>query len=187
MILKNLVSLLILIPLISSCSLMGTKKVEIVSKPIEINIMQPQLPRAINLIEPTWYVVSEAVIANPCIKNEEGKRVRNEDRTCKLGKENDWPEGYTYLDRFLDEIAKQNGGSIVFVATTIGDYEAMSANMQELRRYIRELGEVVIYYRNVTIKGEPAVGVGVKLEDEGSRRPSIGLFPRKKDDGNSEE
>ena len=60
--------------------------------------------------------------------------------------------------------------------------------MQELRRYIRELGEVVIYYRNVTIKGEPAVGVGVKLEDEGnSRRPSIGLFPRKKDDGNSEE
>ena len=187
MIAKSLTAL-IAVTLLSSCSLMGTKEVEIISKPIEIDIMQPQLPRAVNLIEPTWYVVSEAVIANPCVKNEEGKRVRNEDKS-KLCKENpDWPEGYTYLDRFLDEIRDQNGGSVVFVATTIGDYEAMSANMQELRRYIRELGEVVIYYRNVTIKGEPAVGVGVKLEDEGnSRRPSIGLFPRKKDDGNSEE
>ena len=179
MIAKSLAAL-ITITLLSSCSLMGTKEVEIISKPIEIDIMQPDLPRAINLIEPQWYVVSEAVIANPCIKNEEGKRVRNEDKSCKLGKENDWPEGYTYLDRFLDDIKDQNGGSIVFVATTIGDYEAMSANMQELRRYIKQMGEVIIYYRNVTIKGEPAVAAGVKLEDE-SKRPSIGLFPRNKD------
>ena len=180
MIAKSLAAL-ITITLLSSCSLMGTKEVEIISKPIEIDIMQPDLPRAINLIEPQWYVVSEAVIANPCIKNEEGKRVRNEDKSCKLGKENDWPEGYTYLDRFLDDIKDQNGGSIVFVATTIGDYEAMSANMQELRRYIKQMGEVIIYYRNVTIKGEPAVAAGGKLEDE-SKRPSIGLFPRNKDD-----
>ena len=180
MIAKSLVAL-IAVTLLSSCSLMGTKEVEIISKPIEIEIMQPQLPRAINLIEPQWYVVSEAVISNPCLKNEEGKRERNEDKTCTLGKENpDWPVGYTYLDRFLDEIKDQNGGSIVFVATTIGDYEAMSANMQELRRYIKQMGEVIIYYRNVTIKGDPAVGVGVKLEDE-SNRPSIGIFPRNKD------
>jgi len=180
MIAKSLAAL-ITVTLLSSCSLMGTKEVEIISKPIEIDIMQPQLPREINLIEPQWYVVSEAKIANPCVKNEEGKRERNEDKTCTLGKENpDWPVGYTYLDRFLDEIKDQNGGSIVFVATTIGDYEAMSANMQELRRYIKQMGEVIIYYRNVTIKGEPAVAAGVKLEDE-SKRPSIGLFPRNKD------
>ena len=180
MIVKSLAAL-IAVTLLSSCSLMGTKEVEIVSKPIEIEIMQPQLPREINLIEPQWYVVSEAKIANPCMKNEEGIRERNEDRTCVLGKENpDWPEGYTYLDRFLDDIKDKNGGSVVFVATTIGDYEAMSANMQELRRYIKQMGEDIIYYRNVTIKDEPAVGVGVKLEDE-STRPSIGLFPRNKD------
>ena len=185
MIAKSLAAL-IAVTLLSSCSLMGTKEVEIISKPIEIEIMQPQLPRAINLIEPQWYVVSEAVISNPCVKNEEGKRVRNEDKSCKLGKENDWPVGYTYLDRFLDDIKDQNGGSIVFVATTIGDYEAMSANMQELKRYIKQMGEVIIYYRNVTIKGEPAVAAGVKLEDE-SKRPSIGLFPRKKDGDTTKE
>ena len=78
----------------------------------------------------------------------------------------DWPEGYTYLDRFLDEMRKQNGGSVVFVATSIGDYEVMSTNMQELRRYIRELGEVVIYYRNVTLpNGEQGVGVAIEKSE----------------------
>ncbi len=33
---------------------------------------------------------------------------------------------------------------------SVGDYELMSYNMQELRRYIREMKEVVIYYRTVT-------------------------------------
>lgn len=151
-------TLAVLTLLISGCSLLPTKKVEIVSEPIQIDIIQPSLPRQVNLTEPTWYVVSEAVIANPCRRPAEG-----EPRDCSLGKENDWPEGYTYLDRFLDEMKKQNGGSVVFVATTIGDYEVMSTNMQELRRYIRELGEVVIYYRNVTLpNGEQGVGVAIE-------------------------
>ena len=132
---------------ISGCSLIPNKKIDIVSKPLEIDIIQPTMPRNIDLKEPKFYVVSEARIANPCIKNEEGKR------DCSLGKENpDWPEGYTYLDRFLDDMKRMNSGDVVFVAMSIGDYELMSYNMQELRRYIREVQEVVVYYRNVTIK-----------------------------------
>ena len=133
---------------ISGCSLIPTKKVEIVSKPLEIDIIQPTMPRNIDLKEPRFYVVSEAKITNPCVKNEEtGKR------DCSLGKENpDWPEGYTYLDRFLDDMKKANSGDVVFVAMSVSDYELMSYNMQELRRYIREVQEVVVYYRNVTIK-----------------------------------
>ena len=49
-----------------------------------------------------------------------------------LGKEHpEWPEGYTYLDKFLDEMKKQNNGEAVFVAMSISDYELMSFNMQE--------------------------------------------------------
>jgi hypothetical protein len=33
---------------------------------------------------------------------------------------------------------------------TIPDYEIMAYNMQELKRYINELKEVVVYYRTVT-------------------------------------
>jgi hypothetical protein len=50
----------------SGCSLLGSKNIEIVSKPIEIEIMQPDLPRAVQLTAPKWYVVSEAKITNPC-------------------------------------------------------------------------------------------------------------------------
>ena len=174
----NNLTILTILPLLLVISGCATKQVEVISKPIEIEIIQPTMPRAIDLKEPKWYVVSEAKIANPCLKNEEGKR------DCNLGKENpSWPEGYTYLDKFLDDIKKLNGGDVVFVAMTIDDYELMSFNMQELRRYLREVQEVVIYYRNVTIKnpdGSTQDAVGATNGSD-SRRPTIGLFPRQKD------
>tara|TARA_R100000541_G_scaffold9765_3_gene17485 strand:- start:207 stop:446 length:240 start_codon:yes stop_codon:yes gene_type:complete len=51
----------------------------------------------------------------------------------------------------LDMIEKQEG-ELIFVAMTIPDYEVMAYNMQELKRYITELKDVVVYYREVTIK-----------------------------------
>lgn len=39
---------------------------------------------------------------------------------------------------------------MAFFVMTADDYELMAGNMQEIRRYIREMKEVVIYYRNVT-------------------------------------
>ena len=151
-----------LILIISGCSLLPNKKIDIVSKPIEIDIMQPDLPRSVQLTAPKWYVVSEARITNPC-KKVDDKRPK----TCDLSeRENpDWPEGYTYLDRFLDDMKEQNNGEIVFVATSVGDYKVMAEDMQEIKRYIKQLGEVVIYYRNVTMPdGEKGQGVGIKVD-----------------------
>lgn len=162
---------------ISGCSIFGgSKPVEIVSKPIKIDIIQPQLPRAIDLQEPKFYVVSEARIANPCKQvmklDENGNHIVKEDGTHQLtrpkecaleDRENpEWPVGYTYLDRFLDDMRALNNGDVLFVASTVKDYELMTGNFQELRRYIRELGEVVVYYRDVTINDEPAVGAQIQ-------------------------
>tara|TARA_R100001509_G_scaffold131656_1_gene85046 strand:+ start:1176 stop:1553 length:378 start_codon:yes stop_codon:yes gene_type:complete len=55
------------------------------------------------------------------------------------------------IDEFLDKLKKEEG-RVVFVAMSIPDYELMSYNMQELKRYINELKEVVVYYRKVTTK-----------------------------------
>ena len=55
------------------------------------------------------------------------------------------------IDEFLDRLKKEEG-RIVFVAMSIPDYELMSYNMQELKRYINELKEVVVYYKKVTTK-----------------------------------
>ena len=60
--------------LISGCSILGKwgfgaepeKVIQVVSKPVEIEIIQPTMPRPINLQSPTWYVVSEAFVPNPC-------------------------------------------------------------------------------------------------------------------------
>ncbi len=45
--------------MVSNCSLLPTKQIEISAKPIERTIIQPVLPREIDLKEPYWYVVSE--------------------------------------------------------------------------------------------------------------------------------
>ena len=61
---------------------------------------------------------------------------------------------------------KQNSGDIVFVATSVGDYKVMAEDMQELKRYLKQLGEVVLYYRDVTMpNGDKGVGVGIKTND----------------------
>lgn len=177
MILKNLTILTLLTLTISGCSLLGTKKVEVVSKPVQLDIIQPILPRELDLTPPKWYVVSEAVITNPCKKSqsfepkrfdEKGVEELKRPKQCELEeRENpDWPVGYTYLDRFLDEMKDMNNGDIVFVATSIGDYKVMSSNMQEIKRYIKQLGEVVVYYQEVTMpNGEKGVGAEIRKSD----------------------
>ena len=104
--------------MVSSCSLIPSKQIEIVSKPIERNIVQPILPREIDLKDPYWYVVSD--------KN---------------------------IDEFLARVEKDQG-QLVFVAMSVPDYELMAYNMQELKRYINELKEVVVYYKKVTTHTE---------------------------------
>ena len=178
MTLKKYIILPILAIAISGCSLMGTKQIEVVSKPIQIDIMQPDLPRPVILTAPEWYVVSEAVITNPCRRsisfeppkyNEEGVEQLKRPKACSLEERDnpDWPEGYTYLDRFLDDMKELNNGEVVFFATTIGDYKVMAEDMQELKRYIKQLGEVIIYYRDVTLpNGEKGVGVSVEKKGD---------------------
>lgn len=77
-------------------------------------IAQPVLPRAIDLKEPQWYVVSEA-----------------------------------NLDEFLERL-KREEGQLVFFAMSVPDYELMAYNMQEIKRYVKEMQQVVVYYRKVT-------------------------------------
>jgi hypothetical protein len=148
---------------ISGCSLWPKapepREVKIITKPVQIEITQPVMPRPLNLKEPKWYVVSDSKIIEACIKDPETKKPN-----CKLGKEDLYPEGYTYFDKFIKDIKKKHGGDLVFIAMSIADYELMSYNTQELKRYISQLGEVIIYYRDVTINEEPAAAVGVKVE-----------------------
>jgi len=157
------IAIAFLVLTISGCSLLqqAPREVEIITKPVKIEITQPTLPRPIDLKEPKWYVVSDAKIIESCLKDPETKKPN-----CKLGREDLYPEGYTYLDKFLDDIKKKHGGDVVFVAMSVEDYEMMSYNTQEIKRYINQLGEVIVYYRNVTINDEEAGAVEIKVEND---------------------
>tara|TARA_B100001750_G_C15337318_1_gene510436 strand:+ start:489 stop:782 length:294 start_codon:yes stop_codon:yes gene_type:complete len=97
-----------------------------------------------------------------------------------MPREIDLKEPYWYvvsdknIDEFLSRVEKDQG-QIVFFAMSVPDYELMAYNMQELKRYINELKEVVVYYRKVTVPQ--------KEEIKESNRPSAGITnPLNKDD-----
>mgnify|MGYP000194302439 FL=1 len=136
---KSVIALAILT--LSGCSLlqMPPREVEIISKPVQIDIVQPTMPRPLNLKEPKWYVVSD-------------RKIPKEERT--------------YMDKFEEDIKKKHGGDLVFVAMTVADYELMAYNTQEIKRYISQLGEVIVYYREVTTneKEESSSEVPAKVQ-----------------------
>lgn len=101
--------------MVCSCSLIPTKQIEVTAKPLDRKIVQPIMPREIDLQEPRWIVIT--------------------------------PENW---EDQLAIIEKQEG-ELVFLAMTIPDYEIMAYNMQEIKRYITELQDVVVYYRKVTV------------------------------------
>ena len=116
------------------------------AKPIERTIVQPVMPREIDLKDPSWFVVTPA-----------------------------------NFEEFQARIIEQEK-ELVFLAMTVPDYEVMAYNMQELKRYITELKEVVVYYRKVTM---PPSEVKKVKEEEGIKRPSVGIYPRVKEETSS--
>jgi len=59
------------------------------------------------------------------------------------------------LDEFLKEWKQKNGNDFVFIVFSVKDYESMALNLQELRRYINQQKEIIIYYRKATNYEEP--------------------------------
>lgn len=55
------------------------------------------------------------------------------------------------LDQFLlERKQEQQSDSFVFVALSIKDYENLTLNLAELRRYMEQQQGVIVYYRRMT-------------------------------------
>jgi hypothetical protein len=93
-----------------------TRPVEITTKPVELNIVQPANPRPLNIRGVQWRVVTKET-----------------------------------LDQFIDEQVKaQDNRNPVFVAVSMRDYQTLSTDLAELRRYIDQQRSIIVYYRNAT-------------------------------------
>lgn len=80
-----------------------------------LEIYQPPLPKAIDLQDVEFFVITE--------KN---------------------------FDEQVERLQKMQSGTYVLFGITPQDYENMAYNLQELRRYIRQQKEIIIYYRQAT-------------------------------------
>ena len=74
---RNSVLPLTILMMVSSCSLLPTRTIEVSAKPIERQIVQPIMPREISLTNPQWIIVTpdnwEAQLER--IKEQEGELV----------------------------------------------------------------------------------------------------------------
>ena len=106
----------IILLLLGGCASTPVTEVLIKTKPIEIEIVQPERPKEVKLERPKWFVVNQ-----------------------------------TNLYEFLKEIREiQSDQNPVFFAFTPQDYEKMSYNLQEIRRYVLQQNEIIVYYEKMT-------------------------------------
>ena len=57
------------------------------------------------------------------------------------------------LDEFLNEF-KEIHGDVAFVALSMRDYENLALNIADIRRYLQQQGEIILYYEEM-VKKEP--------------------------------
>ena len=103
------------IVMLVGCSSTPVKEVVIKTKPIEIEIAQPERPREVKLERPEWFVVNSS-----------------------------------NLQEFLERVREIQSDEPVFFAFTPQDYEKMSYNLQEIRRYVLQQNEIIVYYEKMT-------------------------------------
>jgi hypothetical protein len=55
------------------------------------------------------------------------------------------------LDAFIQELAQQQStNNVVFMAMNTQDYEHLALNIADLRRYIQQQQQIIVYYRGIT-------------------------------------
>ena len=58
-------------------------------------------------------------------------------------------------DEFVKEFEAKNGGD-AYIAISIKDYENLSLNFAELRRYIEQQKQIILYYEEAVKPGDEA-------------------------------
>ena len=69
---------------------------------------------------------------------------------------------------FKKNFQKENGDPLVAYVLSVKDYETLAINMAEIKRYIEQQKQIIIYYEEAVKPQKPSVEVSEEVEKEKS-------------------
>ena len=150
--------------------------VKVITETVEVEIYAPPLPNAISLADVQWKVITntpckpatgkhkkgwytsskyqteeytkeDGSTSTKTVRDADGNRIKLEQLTDSNGNP---IEVCGNLQQKIIEIEKELDSAFVVMALTPDGYEAMAANLQEIKRYIAQQKEIIYYYREAT-------------------------------------
>jgi hypothetical protein len=150
--------------------------VKVITETVEVEIYAPPLPNAISLADVEWKVITntpckpatgkhkngwytsskyqteeytkeDGSTSTKTVRDADGNRIELEQLTDSNGNP---IEVCGNLQQKIIEIEKELDSAFVVMALTPDGYEAMAANLQEIKRYIAQQKEIIYYYREAT-------------------------------------
>ena len=73
------------------------------------------------------------------------------------------------FDEFIEKFKKEHGEAWVFYAVSVRSYESMALNLAELKRYIAQQKQLIIYYEEAIKPKQPSVEVSEEVKKEKSK------------------
>ena len=112
-----------------------------------------------DITNPNGVFVDAGTESGNCNKNSKNTgSIQARPKQVQLNDVKIWVVSKENYDEFVKEYAKKNGGDS-YIALSIKDYENLSLNFAELRRYIEQQKQIIIYYENA-----------VKPEENGEKK-----------------
>lgn len=151
--------------------------VKVITEEVKLEIYQPPLPQAIQMQDVEWkvltntpckpatgenknpkyyttekfksetYTKEDGTESTRAVRDVDGKRIPNEKLVDTDG---EVIMVCGNLEQKIAEVEKRLGGDFVIMAITPKGYENMAANLQDIKRYIKQQKEIILYYREAT-------------------------------------
>ena len=151
--------------------------VKVITEEVKLEIYQPPLPQEISMRDIEWYVLTttpckpatgenknpkyytterfqyedytkdDGTTARRVVRDAEGNRVELPPLKDENGKV---IEVCGNIDQKIAELEKRIGGDFVMMGISVKGYENMAYNLQEIKRYLKQQKEIILYYREAT-------------------------------------
>lgn len=151
--------------------------VKVITETVQLEIYQPPLPQEISMQDVQWsvltnkpckpatgenrnpkyyttekyqseeYTKEDGTTSRRAVRDEAGQRILREQLKDENG---NVIQVCGNMEQKIAEVEKRLGGDFVLMGMTPKGYENMAANLQDIKRYINQQKEIILYYREAT-------------------------------------